>query len=327
MPQIVKISVEEGDALGFEADVLALKYAQAPYGLDAAVASALQAAGADPLHLQPNPEGFRLVEARGAIASPRVLVVGVVPLPEFSYVDIRAFARRALTALAGSTAGARHVAITLHGVGNGLDEGEAFDAEVAGLIDAIHTSDIPSRLDRISIVEVNRGRAARLRQRLSDLVPSGEVWDRPKESGPETERLRAAGYTSDTKPHVFVAMPFLEALDDTYHYGIQGALHAAGFLCERADLSSFTGDVMDWVKRRIRDSTLVIADLTDANPNVYLEVGYAWACGIPTILLTAKTDDLKFDVRGQRCVVYKSIKNLEEALTRELQALRANGAI
>ena len=42
-------------------------------------------------------------------------------------------------------------------------------------------------------------------------------------------------------------MPFAEEMGDIYDYGIHGAVKeaAAGFLCERADLSSFTGDVMD----------------------------------------------------------------------------------
>ena len=54
---------------------------------------------------------------------------------------------------------------------------------------------------------------------------------------------------------------------------------AAGYLGERADLATFTGDVMDWVRARISSANLVIADLTSANPNVYLEVGYAWGKG------------------------------------------------
>lgn len=327
MPHEVRIQVVEGDALALDTDVLALKYAQASYGVDAAVAEVLRQAGEAPDHLTPRPDGFRLVAGRDAIGAGHVLFVGVAPLHEFGYRDIRAFARRALTALAGAKADTTHVALTVHGVGNGLDEGEAFEAEIAGLIDAIHSSDLPTDLKTITIVERNPGRASRLRARLNELLPLGFVWDRPKESGPVTERLRAVGYASDAKPHVFVAMPFAEAFDDTYHYGIQGAVHASGYLCERADLTAFVGDVMDWVKKRIRDSTLVIADLTAANPNVFLEVGYAWGCGIPTVLLVARTEDLKFDVQGQRCVVYKSIKHLEETLTQELESLRAGGVI
>jgi hypothetical protein len=66
---------------------------------------------------------------------------------------------------------------------------------------------------------------------------------------------------------------------------------------------------------------MVIPDLTTANPNVYLDFGYAWGCGVPTVLLTRDTGDLKFDVRGQRCLAYKRIKELEELLATELQNL------
>ena len=103
--------------------------------------------------------------------------------------------------------------------------------------------------------------------------------------------------------------------------GIQGAVRSAGFLCERADLSSFTGDVLEWVRTRIKRASLVIADLTEGNPNVYLEVGYAWGCGVPTILLARDSQELKFDVRGQRCLIYKKIKDLEDLLGKELKAL------
>jgi len=119
-------------------------------------------------------------------------------------------------------------------------------------------------------------------------------------------------------------MPFAEEMDDVFHYGIQGAVNAAGFLCERADLSSFTGDIMAWVRDRITKASIVIADLSGANPNVYLEVGYAWGCGRPTVLLVRDSSELKFDTRGQRCLVYKRIKDLEESLGRELASLRGS---
>jgi hypothetical protein len=122
-------------------------------------------------------------------------------------------------------------------------------------------------------------------------------------------------------------MPFKEEMEDTYHYGIQGVVRDAGFLCERADLSSFTGDVMQWVRDKIKTAKLVIADLTDGNANVYLEVGYVWGCNVPTVLLIKDTNDLKFDVRGQRCLSYKKIKDLENSLLKELKELKKNKAI
>jgi len=98
-------------------------------------------------------------------------------------------------------------------------------------------------------------------------------------------------------------------------------VNVAGYLCERADLAAFTGDVIVWVKERIGSARLLVADLSTANPNVYLEVGYAWGKGIPTVLLARDAADLKFDVKGQRCLVYNSIRKLEELLTRELAQL------
>jgi hypothetical protein len=79
---------------------------------------------------------------------------------------------------------------------------------------------------------------------------------------------------------------------------------------------------MEWVRSRIRTASLVVADLTDSNPNVYLEVGYAWGVGIPTVLLVRGIDHVKFDVRGQRCLIYKKIKDLEESLTKELKLFK-----
>ena len=58
-----------------------------------------------------------------------------------------------------------------------------------------------------------------------------------------------------------------------------------------------------------------------------LEVGYAWGKGRPTVLLAANEAELKFDVRGQRCLTYERIRDLEEALIRELTELKAQGLI
>lgn len=318
----IAIRVESGDALESPADVLALKYAQAVYGLDAAVARRFQKAG-QPLDF-PKPWGFRLEVAPAGVAATRVLFVGVPPLHEFGYREIRAFARKVLSALAGEAPATRRVAITVHGVEYGLDEEEAFDAEIAGFVDAAQAGDTPESLAEVIVIERDPSRAERLQAFLDNLLPDRVLKaDSPSRGSGNgsAERLRAAGYASETKPHVFVAMPFKEEMDDVFHYGIQSAVKAAGLLCERADLSSFTGDVLDWVRTRIRSAALVVADLTDANPNVYLEVGYAWGVGVRTVLIVRDTDHLKFDVRGQRCLVYKKIKHLEELLAAELKGL------
>jgi hypothetical protein len=230
------------------------------------------------------------------------LFVGVVDLRSFEYEAIREFSHRALASLAGPRSGAEHVAFTLHGAGYGLDESEAFRAELAGIVDAIESRDCPDALKRVTIVERNAGWARRLQGLLAEIQPVPSTLAH-REAMSQLEPLRTAGARSQAKPHVFVAMPFAPEFDDHFHYGIQQAVNSAGYLCERADLATFTGDVILWVRERIDSAGLLVADLSTANPNVYLEVGYAWGRGIPTVLLAREATDLKFDVRGQRCLL------------------------
>jgi hypothetical protein len=329
MSRQIQVSIEERDCLSFDVDVLVLKYAQALYGVDQAVNDKLVAVGIEP-HLPP-PDGFVRLSSEGAIRANSVLFVGVVPLRQFDYAEIREFARTAMVALSGQEPLTRSVALTIHGPGYGLDEIEAFESELAGIVAAISSGDVPRELSTIAFLETNPGRAARLRLALARLLPNGSLSVDHGEIPPGADsrgraNLRSAGLSSGDKPHVFVAMPFAPDMDDVFHYGIQGAVNAAGLLCERADLSSFTGDVIDWVKARISSASLVVADMSTANPNVYLEVGYAWGCQVPTVLISRSVEDLKFDVRGQRCIPYTSIKSLESSLTNELCTLVANPA-
>ena len=321
----ISISVRCGDALQTDCDVLVLKYAQARFGVDRAASSRLEAAGIDILPLLPKPGGFRLVLTNGALAASSVLFVGVASLGQFDYAGIRSFAPRALAALAGALPSTRSMSITLHGVGYGLDESEAFRAELAGLLDALESGDYPENLEVITVMERDQGRATRLDSILNKIVPTGTIGPGDLENVPQSNAraaLRDVGEGSRRKRHIFTAMPFSKEFDDRFHYGIHKTAEAAGFICERADLTSFVGDVLDFVRERISTASFLVADLTTANPNVYLEVGYAWGLGVPTILLVSEATDLRFDTRGQRCLVYDgSIKRLEDLLTKELANL------
>jgi hypothetical protein len=165
-PANIAIDVRQADALEFTCDVLAVKFAQRHYGVDRAVADALLSHYPNLDDLLPKVNGYRLLSSRGSVAAHRVLFVGVKPLRDFGYSDIREFGRKVLASLAGEAADITHMALTLHGAGYGLDEGEAFEAEVAGIMDAITSGDMPHALRRISIVERNPGRAKRLKESL-----------------------------------------------------------------------------------------------------------------------------------------------------------------
>lgn len=323
---IIAVDVCAGDVLEYPADVLALKYAQDLYGADRAVYQRLSTGRAKSKLSLPDEFGFRLFEAGASISAEQVLFVGVVELYKFDYDQIRIFGRRVLESLFAAKSEVEHLALTIHGPGYGLDELEALESELSGLEEAVATGSCPQSLERISIVEGDHQRAQRLREALKKLLPRGfiglEVARSRGLTGARNLRpTKAAGKPSRTKPFIFVAMPFVDSMNDIFHYGIQGAVRAAGYICERADLTPFVGDVMARVKQRIERASLVIADLTGANPNVYLEVGFAWGCGRPTVLIAREAPPPEFDVKGQRCLIYNSIKDLEEVLSRELKAL------
>ena len=127
--------------------------------------------------------------------------------------------------------------------------------------------------------------------------------------------------------HVFVAMPFAVEMEDVYYYGIERAVDANGFDSMRVDKSAFTGDILGEITQGIHTAAAAVVELTGLNPNVHVELGYAWGKSIPTILLVKEGGDLCFDVRGQKCLAYRTIKDLEVNLTKELRRLKENGRI
>lgn len=312
------IEVVTDDVFRFPADVLVLKHAQVSLGVDA-VAKEL-------LHLDPGmnllPGGQLIVDGPPAIDAGKVVFLGVPRLQEFGYAEIRLFARRAMALIGAEFPAAQRVALTLHGAGYGLDEIACFDAELRGLLDAFQLETQARSLRQVAIVEADVGRAERLRLHLDETVYK----DSAAGTAPsETEIGNRVGVVSASAPadrdHAFVAMPFADQFEDVFHYGIAPSVRAAGLLCERIDQAVFTGDILARMKERIESATLLVADLTGANPNVYLEVGYAWARKIPTVLVHHRDSEVKFDVQGQRCLHYASIKDLEEKLTPELRLL------
>jgi len=326
----IEIRSLKGDITEIQADVVALKFAREFYGADSIVAMKLSNNQEQLDKLSPEIGKFSLVATKGKISAKNALFLGVPALLSFRYGEIYNFSKNILKILKYEFPQARTIALTIHGVGYGLDETESVISQIRGLLDSLKLGCFPPNLQCILIVDRNSARADRIQRILEDnlssyrkgdriLVPVNELYSRL--ARPKTYELENAGFESEKKPHIFVAMPFNEDMDDIYYYGIQPSVHSAGYLCERVDLTAFTGDILDRIKSRIESSELVIADLTGANPNVYLEVGYAWGRGLPTILLSKDADDLKFDVRGQRCINYKRIIDLEKALKLELRGL------
>jgi hypothetical protein len=329
MSTALELVLEAGDIMETRADVALFKYAQRFYGASEGVSKRLSAVSVPSSELEVAPGDFRFVETRGALTAPQVLFLGTVRLGQLGYHEIRQFAVRALKALE-SRPGLRHMASTVHGPNYGLDEDEAVLALAGGLVEAFQRGNGPEGLERVTLVEIDARRALRLRKALErglggtpgvQALPGGGFRVQRMSAFVQAPPMATAGTTSMQKPHAFVAMPFAQELEDTYHYGILGPVKAAGMLCERVDQAEFDGPIIQRIKERIETAKVVIADLSMANPNVYLEVGYAWGRGRPTVLLVRDVKELRFDVASYRCIVYRSIRDLETLLTRELDRL------
>jgi hypothetical protein len=315
------IDIVHADVTDFSCDVLALKYAQDFYGADAQIADTLSLRRPKTPPPKPLPDQHVLIQSRGAIAARHVLFVGVPSLYMFDYLSIRNFAARSLAIIAKEVPTALHVGMTIHGVRFGLDEREAFLAQLGGIGDA---EKIGISMQRVSIIERDLERVSRLKAILKEIMePLQSSGTAEVRSVVGQKHVATAGEGSNMKPHIFVAMPFAKEFQDVYIFGIQGPINNAGYLCERVDMVAFTGDILDRVKSRIETASLVIADLTGANPNVYLEVGYAWGKGRPTLLLAREGEEPKFDLRQQRRLVYQNIFDLSQRLQADLADLKA----
>ena len=75
---------------------------------------------------------------------------------------------------------------------------------------------------------------------------------------------------------------------------------------------------------------MVIADVTDKNPNVNYELGLCHSLQIPTILITQRIEDVPFDYRHRRCIVYHTEEatwtgKLSAALKGTIEAVLSGG--
>ena len=128
------------------------------------------------------------------------------------------------------------------------------------------------------------------------------------------------------KPDCFVVMQFTDAFNALFTEVIRPTCEKYGYKVIRADDYHTSGLIIEDIIRSIRESSIVIADITPDNPNVFYELGYAHGIGKPTILLSdKKRDHLPFDLAGYRTIFYdnsiagKSV--VEERLMRHLSAL------
>jgi hypothetical protein len=133
----------------------------------------------------------------------------------------------------------------------------------------------------------------------------------------------------------FVIQPFDKGrFDKRYAQVFVPAIKAAGLEPYRVD-KDFGSDVpIDSIEEGIRAAAVCLADITTDNPNVWYELGFAFACGVPVVIVCASEREGKkypFDIQHRTVTSYTSeapedFKHLEASITSRLNALVEKGA-
>jgi hypothetical protein len=126
----------------------------------------------------------------------------------------------------------------------------------------------------------------------------------PKKS-PKAPAKRATQVKPNASQEIcFVIMPFGGWLDDYYTSIYRVAIEEAGLIPHRADdlfrPSTIVNDIWAYTKK----AKVLLADLTGKNPNVFYELGLAHALGKPVILVAESMEDIPFDLRALRIILY-----------------------
>lgn len=127
-----------------------------------------------------------------------------------------------------------------------------------------------------------------------------------------------------TLPTCFVIMPFGQPLDRYFNNIFVPAVVDAGLDPIRADSLFRSTNIVGDIWRLTKNATVLLADLTGKNPNVFYELGLAHAIGKPVVLVSNTIDDVPFDLRSLRVLIYDKDDEewgtrLQEGITKALK--------
>lgn len=103
---------------------------------------------------------------------------------------------------------------------------------------------------------------------------------------------------SDTRKHS----------DTVFNYLINPVCELNNFNVVRVDKVARTSSITDDIFSYLDNSELVIVDITELNPNVFLELGYRIATKRPYIIIKCKKESIKypFDIADTRILEYST---------------------
>jgi hypothetical protein len=119
----------------------------------------------------------------------------------------------------------------------------------------------------------------------------------------------------------FVLMPFHAPVNSYYLTIFKPALEVSGYSVTRADDLFVPRPIMLDIQASILESDLVLCEMSGRNPNVFYELGLAHAIGKPAILVSCNEQDIPFDLRYIRAILYDCMQaGWEEKLQEDIKA-------
>lgn len=121
------------------------------------------------------------------------------------------------------------------------------------------------------------------------------------------------------KPIAFIIMQFSDEYNQLFEEVIRPTCEGKGFECIRANDKYTTNPIIQDIIESIHESSVIIANITPDNPNIFYEVGFAHAIKKPTILLCDRIrQNLPFDLSGFRTLFYENTIAGKSSIERDL---------
>ena len=118
---------------------------------------------------------------------------------------------------------------------------------------------------------------------------------------------------------IFVLMPFAEKYQEIYDDIIRPLAKEIGLKSLRADEIFGSNAIMEDILKAIAKSKIVIADVTNRNPNVFYELGISHTVKDNVIIITQSMDDVPFDLKHLRCINYSQTLRGSQELKSQLR--------
>lgn len=131
-------------------------------------------------------------------------------------------------------------------------------------------------------------------------------------------------------PTCFVIQPFDgSTYDKRFKDVYEPAITAAGYEAYRVDQDPSVSVPIEAIENGIRSAVVCLAEITLDNPNVWYELGFAFASGKPVVMICNMAERLgkkfPFDIQHKTVVTYKSeapsdFESLKASITAKIKA-------